>query len=66
MKRDLLINFRVSSKEKKIIEANAAKHDLSMSDYIRFVAMHTDKVEITITPRKKETKIIDFEKMFKE
>ena len=63
MKKNKSIIFRVTPKERKLIEANAAKCDMTISEYLRFVAIHTDEVKIEPV-QKKERSFLDLENIF--
>lgn len=60
-----LIAVRVSPKERKIIEANAAQNDLSISNYIRAVALHTKEIKTSLKTSKIDDSIFDFEDSLK-
>lgn len=63
MKKSEVIIFRVSKKERTLIEANAAKADMNVSEYLRFVAINTDEVRVE-TVMKKEKSFLDLENIF--
>jgi hypothetical protein len=63
MKKNKHMIFRVSPKERKLIEANAAKADMKISEYLRFVAIHTEEVKIEPI-QKKERSFLDLENIF--
>jgi hypothetical protein len=43
------IRFRVDDLEKNIIERKTKEHNfLSVSEYVRFVSLHCDKIQISI------------------
>lgn len=56
-----LIAVRVTPKERKLIESNAAQNDLSLSNYIRAVAIHTKEIKTDIKQEKMENSIFDVE-----
>jgi len=55
-----LIGIRVSPKERKIIESNAAQNDMSLSNFIRASAINTKEVRTTIKTERIEDSIFDF------
>lgn len=61
-KRTELIAVRVTPKERKIIEANAAKNDLSLSNYIRATGLYTK--EIKIDAKQTDSSVFDLENYF--
>ena len=63
--RTELIAVRVTLKEKLLIESNAAQNDLSLSNYIRAVAIHTKEIRTNIKQEKMENSIFDFEDTLK-
>jgi len=63
MKKNKAIIFRVSPKEKKLIEANAAKCDMTISEYLRFVAIHTEEIKIEAI-QKGSKSFLDLENIF--
>ena len=65
MKRSESIIFRVTAKEKALIEDNAKKHDLSISEFLRQTSINTRDIEITISHKKIENQFLDFETILK-
>ena len=61
LKKSDLIAVRVSPKERTIIEANAAMNDLTISNFIRTVAIHTKEVRTNLKTERIEDSIFDFE-----
>lgn len=68
MKRSETIIFKVTPKERKIIEANALRNDLTLSDYIRYAAINTKEVKIETTKHEstKPISFLDLENIFSE
>lgn len=68
MKRSETIIFRATPKERKIIEGNAIRNDLTISEYLRYAAINTKEVKIEAIqhePKKPES-FLDLENIFSE
>ena len=61
LNRPILIDFRVSEREKKIIEGNALSNNKKVSDFLRDVALNTKEIQTVTLDKRMRDSVFNYE-----
>ena len=61
LNRPILLAFRVSEREKKIIEGNALSNNKKVSDFLRDVALNTKEIQTVTLDKRMRDSVFNYE-----